>query len=248
MSLADEYRRQYAWRPWAAILDALPPLRGTTVMDLGCAVGDQTAALAARGARVIGFDASEELVGAARARELDGVEFRVADLRRLGDPGVKADGIWCSFAAAYFPDLPDLLVAWATHLRPGGWIALTEIDDLFGHRPLGGRTQSLLADYARDALRAGRYDFHMGRKLAGHLEQAGFAVTKLLDLEDRELAFRGAAAPDVLDAWRARFDRMALLRDFCGVEFEEVRDDFLRCLARSDHRSDARFVCCIATR
>ena len=50
MSLSDDYSRQFAWRSWATILDALPPLAGQTVLDLGCAVGDQAAELVARGA------------------------------------------------------------------------------------------------------------------------------------------------------------------------------------------------------
>ena len=36
MSLAEEYRRQAAWRDWPRIFEALPPLRGLTVLDLGC--------------------------------------------------------------------------------------------------------------------------------------------------------------------------------------------------------------------
>jgi hypothetical protein len=40
MSLADEYRRQFAWRGWATALSALPPLGGHLVLDLGCAQGD----------------------------------------------------------------------------------------------------------------------------------------------------------------------------------------------------------------
>jgi trans-aconitate methyltransferase len=147
MTLADEYRRQFAWRSWPAILDALHPLEGRTVLDLGCAVGDQAAALAARGARVIGLDASDDLLLEARARGIPNAEFRKADLSALPDLGGPADGIWCSFAAAYFPDLAATLASWREHLRGGGWIALTEIDDLFGHAPLGAGTRSLLEKY-----------------------------------------------------------------------------------------------------
>ena len=247
MSLAGDYRRQFGWRSWPDIVAALPRLEGETVLDLGCGVGDQAALLAARGARVIGFDMNEELLGEARSRSIARAEFRTGNLRDLPDPGVAADGLWGSFVAAYFVDLPAALAGWARHLRPGGWIALTEIDDLFGHEPLGARTRSLLEAYARDALAAGRYDFHMGRRLAGHLERAGFAVTKALAVGDQELSFDGSARPEVLDAWRARFDRMTLLRDFCGPEFGQARDEFLGCLARADHRSLATVRFCLAT-
>lgn len=240
MSLADDYRRQLRFREWDRALAALPDVRGATVLDLGCAVGDQAAALAARGARVIGFDLDGELLEAARGRTIPGVELHRADLRSLPDPGVLADGIWCSLAAAYFVDLADVVRGWSRYLRAGGWIAVTEVDDLFGHEPIAPRTRELLDAYAADALAARRYDFHMGGRVPAHLERAGLAVAAAFDLPDRELAFDGPADPDVLDAWRTRLLRMRLLRDFCGVEMHAVERDLLGCLARTDHRSRAR--------
>lgn len=247
MTLAEDYKRQLAWRDWSTIFAALPPLAGQTVLDLGCSVGDQAEQLARRGARVIGVDTNEELLHAARSRGLENVEFRLGDLRDLPDLGLLADGIWCSFAAAYFIDLPTLLASWARQLRPGGWIALTEIDDMFAHEPLDARSKSLFEAYVRDALEAGRYDFHMGSKLAQHLATAGFVVTNSLTVEDRELSFDGPASADVIDAWRTRFERMTLLRTSWGDEFEQVRDEFLRALADPSHRSHAKVCCCIAT-
>ena len=248
MSLADDYKRQFGWRPWPSIFAALPPLREQTVVDLGCGVGDQAAEFAARGARVIGVEADEELLRQAQSRQLPNAEFRMCDLRASPDLGVVVDGLWCSFTAAYFPDLPAALAAWAKNLRPGGWAALTEIDDLFGHEPLNAPTRALLDAYARDALTAGRYDFFMGRKLRDHLERSGFTVLKTLTLEDQELSFAGPARPEVLDAWRSRFDRMQLLRDFCGPNFEQAREEFLGCLACAAHRSTAKVYCCIAAK
>ena len=246
MSLASHHRRQYGWREWPAIFAELPSVEGQTVLDLGCGVGDQAAELVARGAHVVGVDVNEELLGEARSRGLAGAEFRTADLRAPLDLGKAADGIWSSFAAAYFPDLSAVLEIWKRGLRPGGWIALTEIDDLFGHEPLGARTRALLEGYAREALAAGRYDFHMGSKLEEHLTHAGFSVSRELALADQELSFTGPARPEVIEAWRARLEGMRLLCEFCGRNFEQVRDDFLGCLARADHRSTARVVCCIA--
>lgn len=244
MSLASEYQRQRAWRDWETAFSALPPLKGRTVIDLGCAVGDLAAELAARGARVIGLDANDELLAVARERGIPNAEFRHADLREPLDlgAGFAADGIWSSFAAAYFPDLATALDGWRRVLRPGGWIALTEIDDMFGHEPVTPRTRGRFDAYVEDALAAGRYDFRMGGKLCGHLEQAGFSILVERDLADREFAFDGPALPEVIEAWRNRFDRMVLLQQACGAEFGALRDDFLAALARVDHRSTAR-VC-----
>lgn len=247
MGLASEYKKQFEWRDWPTVFDALPPLDGQTVLDLGCGVGDLSAEFVTRGARVIGVDMNEELLREARSRQLRTAEFRTADLRTLPALGLLADGIWCSFAAAYFPDLPTVLGTWARSLKPGGWIALTEIDDLFGHEPLSVRTKALFRAHAERALAAG-YDVHMGQKLRAHLEQSGFHVTKMLTLDDKELSFDGPARPDVLDGWRARFERMALLREICGPEIDQVQAEVLACLQRADHISIAKVRCCIAIR
>ncbi len=246
MNLASEYRQQFDWRAWPKILNALPPVRGQVVLDMGCAVGDQAAEFVARGARVIGMDIDHKLIEEARSRKLPNADFRKSDLRTLPDLGVMADGLWCSFGAAYFPELPTMLASWSRNLRPGGWIALTEIDDMFGHQPLSARAKGLLDEYAREALAAKRYDFHMGHKLRDHLELSGFQVSSVLTVVDQELSFDGPARPGVVEAWRKRFDRMTLLRNFCGDDFENVRDEFLCCLSRADHRSLAKVYCCIA--
>jgi len=248
MSLSNEYKRQYGWRDWPAVFDALPSLKGQTVFDLGCGVGDLAAAFVARGARVIGFDLNEELLCEARSRQLSAAEFRTTDLRAFEAPGSLADGLWCSFTAAYFPDLPAALRLWTRNLTTGGWIALTEIDDLFGHEPLSEETKAILSGYAEDAFAAGRYDFRMGRKLKGYLESSGFNLVKILTLEDQELAFSGPARSEVLSAWRARFERMRLLRDFCGSRIDQVQAEFLGCLMHAEHRSVAQVICCIATK
>jgi SAM-dependent methyltransferase len=246
MSLSSEYKRQFGWRDWTSVLNALPALHGQTVFDLGCGVGDLAAELIARGARVIGYDTNEELLREARARPLQNAEFRAVDLRSPVDLGVTADGLWCSFTAAYFTDLLTPLCVWARNLESGGWIALVEVDDFFGHEPLSEKTKVLLSAYVEESFAAGRYDFNMGRKLGDYLERAAFTVSKTLVLQDQELSFSGPASPEVLDAWRARLDRMKLLRDFCGPKIDQVEEEFLGCLMRADHRSTAKVYCCIA--
>lgn len=244
--LIAELARQAAWRDWGPVLDALPPLAGRTVLDLGCAIGDQTSVLASRGARVVGCDLNLAWLAHARRRELPRAAFLAADLRALPLRGGVVDGIWSSFAAAYLVDLASALCAWKRVLRPGGWIALTEIDDLLGHGPLSPQAASLLADYAREAFEARRYDFHMGRKLRLHLEQAGLCVERELDLLDAELSFQGPAAPEVVQAWARRLEHMTLLRARCGAGFGEFQREFLACLGSAGQRSTARVVCCIA--
>ena len=246
MTLVDDYARQYRWRSWALVLDALSNIDGQVVLDLGCGIGDLAVELSARGASVIGVDGNEDFVQFASSRGIRNAEFRVADLRSFREPGLRVDGIWSSFTTAYFPALPETLRAWGEHLRPGGWIALTEIDDLFGHHPLSDRTRELLNGYVGDSLLNARYDFLMGRKMADYLRQVNFTVSTAFTVPDAELSFVGAAPPEVIAAWRTRFDRMGLLREFCGTDFQSVKDDFLNCLGRYDHWCAATVQCCIA--
>lgn len=247
MDLVEEYRRQFGWRSWKPIFDALPPLLGKTILDLGCGIGDQAREFSARGAHVIGIDSNPELIAEAMSSNLANCEFQCCDLRSLPNIGTEVDGIWCSFTSAYFTDLSALLKMWGAHLYGNGWIALTEIDDLFGHEPLSTRTSSLRQAYAQDAMNADRYDFRMGRKLQQYLNQSGYVVSQVLTLSDEELSFNGPGTPEVISAWRTRFERMKLLRDFCGADFTTVQEEFLACLARTDHCSTAKVVVCIAT-
>ncbi|HEX6863434.1 MAG TPA: hypothetical protein VF414_11490 [Thermoanaerobaculia bacterium] len=76
----------------------------------------------------------------------------------------------------------------------------------------------------------------------------GLVPSPVLTVEDQELSFAGLARPEVVDAWRNRLDRMRLLQDLCGQEFEQLREEFLGCLTHPGHRSTARVHCCIATR
>jgi SAM-dependent methyltransferase len=248
MTLAAEYRQQFQWRPWKLIFEKLPLQPGQTILDLGCGIGDQARELASRGCKVIGIDGSQELINAAILEQTPNCEFLTCDLRNPSDVGISVDGIWCSFVAAYFTNLTWFLRGWTPLLKSGGWVAITEIEDLFGHEPLSSRTRWFLHRLAEDALTAGRYDFHMGGKLQGYLEQAGVSISQLLTLPDQELSFQGAATPEVVDAWHRRFQRMPHLRALCASEFPSVQQEFLSCLSRSDHVSTARVISCIAVK
>lgn len=203
--------------------------------------------MAARGAHVVGIDLNDDLLETARSRRIRNAEFRRADLRALPDPGVLVDGLWCSFAAAYFTDLALVLPKWCKHLRPRAWVALTEADDLFGHTPLSVGATRAFQGYRRQALAAGRYDFRMGRKLRDYAEQAGLEVAESFTIPDAELAFDGPASPEVTVAWRNRLESMKLLQDSCGDGFAEVRDEFLAAISLPNHRSVAK-VCCVVAK
>jgi len=233
---------------WRTTLERLPPLQGRFVLDLGCGDGEAAAALVARGARVLGLDRDVERLERARARGLVGAEFRAADLAGALHDVAQADGIWCAYAAAYFPHLAPPLRAWSSALRPGGWMLLLEVDDLFGHRPLDPRWRALLADYAAEARNAGRYDFHLGRRLVDEVRNAGLELVWDLALADPELACDGALSEAALAGWRARLERMALLRAAAGGDAQAFAADLLACLAHPEHATTARVHAVLARR
>jgi len=247
MNLAQQYERQYAWRSWRQAYDALQPVDGTSLLDLGCAIGDQSRDLAGRGARILGIDADGQLVAHAQSRGIAHATFKVGDIRHP-QVGASFDGLWASFVPAYFPDLAPVLSAWRELLKPGGWIALTEVDGMFDHEPLTAGARALLASYGSEAAAAGRYDFDMGRKLSAHLSAAGFQVEKELILPDRELSFAGAASPEVLEAWSGRLARMRLLQEWAQRDYPALQEELLRCLSSPVHRSGCRVHFCVARR
>lgn len=246
MSIAEIYAAQYPWRSWNELLRHLPNLEDSTILDLGCGIGDLSRDLCARGAYVIGIDANVEVIEHARDRGIRNADFRVGDLGDLDCVNEPVDGIWSSFAAAYFPNrLVEVLKIWNAKLNPGGWIALTEIDEFFGHEPIADETRRFLDAYTDDALMNSRYDFRMGRKLSRSLVEAGLIVSQSLTVTDLEFSFSGPASPDVVAAWQTRFDSMFLLKQFCGNEFDGVRDDFLNCLRSDRHESQSTVCFCL---
>lgn len=246
MALTEEYRHQFPWRDWSRALDRCPITRGQRVLDLGCGPGHLSAELAARGLTVTGIDRDPEMLDAARTYA-PGVHFEQQDLRRLTLPDASFDGIWCSFAAAYFVDFAAPLNHWCTFLKPTAWACLIDVDDLLGHEPRSNAARDTTERFYGDALEKGRYDFRVGRRLASALAVQGFRVVTT-ELADRELAFDGAASPDVLDAWRARFARMVGLKSFLGDGFVDFRNSFIGTLESPRHRALCKVMCCVGRR
>jgi SAM-dependent methyltransferase len=244
--LSAEYESQERWRRWDQALARVPVQAGQRVLDLGCGVGQIAARFHALGAHVIGVDANADLLSFAQARHPQ-TRFESRDLRELRPESFGlVDGIWASFVAAYLPPLHATINLWAKCLAPGGWMALVEMDDLFGHEPMPPAMRAeVLAFYAstRD-----RYDFACGRRLADAVERAGLTLLEESTLGDDELSFQGPAPDDVLAAWCLRLHRMAGPRAFWGDRVAEFERALLGSLASAEHRSATRVVTVVAQR
>ena len=107
-------------------------LPGARVVDVGCGGGLLSESLAARGAAVLGIDASDDAVAAARAHlrgsELD-VEYRVTTAEALADSLPKRfDLVTCMELIEHVPDGEALVAACARLTRPGGTVVFSTIN------------------------------------------------------------------------------------------------------------------------
>lgn len=116
----------------AAALDALMPIPGQRLLDVGCGGGEvarELAALSAPGGQVTAVDVSAAVVEIARSRH-DGsnVTYAVGDVRQLAFPDDTFDGVRTERVLQHLDD-PDAAVAELARVtRPGGRVCLIDTD------------------------------------------------------------------------------------------------------------------------
>lgn len=107
-------------------------LAGARVIDIGCGGGLLSESLAARGAAVLGIDASEDAVAAARAHVQGSgltVEYRATTAEALaGAHSGSFDLVTCMELIEHVPDGFALVAACARLARPGGTVIFSTIN------------------------------------------------------------------------------------------------------------------------
>jgi ubiquinone/menaquinone biosynthesis C-methylase UbiE len=173
------------------ILDGLPV---GTVLDAACGTARHGAYLAGRGHRVIGTDASPDMLALAR-RKLPDAEFHRADLHELPLPDASVDAVVCSLALSYVKDLRPVFAEFAKVLRPGGHLVVSDAHDaLTPVRPTLARTVTAQDGTERHAILP---EYH--RPLSHYLAAAlplGLQVRRCEELR-RADAEAGAVVPSV---------------------------------------------------
>jgi trans-aconitate 2-methyltransferase len=109
-------------RPFLDLVARVGAERPSTVVDLGCGPGNLTTLLARRwpDADVLGLDSSAAMI--AKARELGGLRFQVADLREW-TPAERVDVLVSNATLQWVPDHLDVLPRLVDAVAPGGWLA-----------------------------------------------------------------------------------------------------------------------------
>jgi ubiquinone/menaquinone biosynthesis C-methylase UbiE len=240
MSLSEEYMNQALWRNWKSYIGLLPIRKQDTIIDIGCSIGVVTKILAEKAATVIGIDNNPELLDEAiKINSAVNISYKLQDAKSLNINDLQiVDGIWTSFLPAYIPDFKPILDNWLRLLKPNGWIAMVEMSDLFGHDPLSSSTHEVFNNYYARQLQMNLYDFKMGSKLHAYLINCGLSIVHEENKDDLELAFLGTAKPEIVKAWKERFDRMLLLKQFLGdLKFNKIKNEFLACIVNSQHFS-----------
>lgn len=247
MALIDDYKNQITWRHWESYLDKLPIKSNDVVLDLGCGLGHVTNLPSQKAGKVIGIDMNIELLREAQqSYQGENIQFIQADIKDLTKLNfAPIDGIWTSFTVAYLPDFSLILKSWLNILRPNGWIAIVEVNDLFAHKPLEENIQTSFRAFYKRQLTNKAYDFEMGKKIRPFLLKEGLTIEWDENKEDGELVFNGPADTPILKAWENRFNRMVALQDFFGEDqFQKVKSQFLYCLGSKGHycETEIKFV------
>lgn len=127
----DRYRTELTD---AAVLSALGPVTGQTVLDAGCGEGYLSRELANRGAIVTGLDASSSLLAAARdERDRLGlnIDHYVASLGAIPERDSTFDAIVCNHVLNDVENPPAILTELGRVTKPGGRLALLMLHPCF---------------------------------------------------------------------------------------------------------------------
>lgn len=101
-----------------ALLDLLAPQAGERILDLGCGTGDIAQTLSESGARVVGVDASVEMIAAARER-FPALDFSVEDAAALPFEA-EFDAVFSHAVLHWVTRADDAISGMRRALKPGG--------------------------------------------------------------------------------------------------------------------------------
>jgi 2-polyprenyl-3-methyl-5-hydroxy-6-metoxy-1,4-benzoquinol methylase len=183
-----------------AVLQAISPADGLTVLDAGCGEGYLSRMLAEGGAKVTGIDSSAELIKAARSHELANqlpVSFDVGDLSSLPYGPEEFDLVLCNHVMNDLQDPSGAIHEFSRVLRNDGRLIILMLHPCFynKHAERQNPENNLITDtyfqarsvtqnFEVDGLRSPAAYTAWLRPLeyyTGALQRSGFAITSLTE-------------------------------------------------------------------
>lgn len=248
MSLKTEYENQQKYRNWSLIVDKLPIKSDHVVAELGCGTGSFAEVLSKKIKEVIAIDLNQNLLEILQNKKIENITILQKDISNLNYIPKQVDGIFSSFAIAYFPNkMEQILKNWFDKLKNGGWVAIIEIDDLLrGHTPLSKETLNKLEIFEDKTRNNGIYDFRAGRKISLILKDLGMEILLDEDLEDSELTDSGILSNEIYTMWENRLNRLSFDKFFQKNEIESIKADFLSLLKSAKHINQTKVKFIIA--
>ncbi|MEE4302435.1 MAG: class I SAM-dependent methyltransferase [Pseudomonadales bacterium] len=128
------------------LLGRLPP--PATLIDVGCGTGLTGAALRAAGYEIVdGVDVSDRSLEIAAAtghyRRTEHADFQALPTTIESNA---YDGLLCVGVLTYLPETEAVLREFARIVRPGGWMVITEREDLFAELDVQAALDALVAE------------------------------------------------------------------------------------------------------
>jgi ubiquinone/menaquinone biosynthesis C-methylase UbiE len=164
-----------------AIIDGSP---AGDALDAACGTGRHTAYLRDRGHRVIGIDATPEMLEKARARVPE-ADLRRGELESLPLEDASVDLAVCALALSHLPELATSIAELARVLRPGGRLILSDLHPTM--LLLGGTALFIEADGSAGNVRSFH---HSHADYLSAFRAAGLEVVRCVEpaLEEEDLA------------------------------------------------------------
>jgi 2-polyprenyl-6-hydroxyphenyl methylase/3-demethylubiquinone-9 3-methyltransferase len=176
----------------------LKPLRGLSILDVGCGGGLVSEPLARLGATVTGIDPTVESLAVAR-RHAEGqgltIDYRTATVEELQAAGASFDALVCMEVIEHVPDQATFVRSLGGLVRPGGALVLSTLNRTWKSYALA----IVAAEYILGWLPRGTHDwnrFVTTDELGRYLGDAGFDAPQL----------SGIVYDVMHDAWRLSAD------------------------------------------
>jgi 2-polyprenyl-6-hydroxyphenyl methylase/3-demethylubiquinone-9 3-methyltransferase len=162
-------------------IDDLVPIRGKTVLDVGCGGGILADAMARKGAEVLGIDLATKALRVAQLHALEaqteGVTYREISAEKLADEQPASfDVVTCMEMLEHVPDPASVVRACATLVKPGGWVFFSTIN----RNPKAFLFAIVGAEYVLNLLPRGTHEF---AKFIKPSELSAYARAAGLDLQ-----------------------------------------------------------------